>query len=87
MYRVRAAQQSGEPVSSLAKTFDYKGREFRLRNAERDVAGISLQTLREYLDVLVQTDAALKSTRTDNRLWMDELIARLLWVSRKERMV
>lgn len=87
LYRVRAALQSGDTISGLAKTFDYKGKEFRLRNAERDGAGISLETLREYLDVLLQTDAALKSTRTDNRLWMDELIARMLWVSRKERMV
>lgn len=87
LYRVRAALQSGETVSSLAKTFDYKGKEFRLRNAERDVGGLSLEKLREYLDVLVDTDAALKSTRTDNRLWMEELIAKLLLISRKERMV
>lgn len=87
LYRVRAALQSGETVSSLAKIFDYKGKEFRLRNAERDTAGMPLEMLREYLDVLLHTDVALKSTRTDSRLWMEELIARLLLISRKERVV
>ena len=86
MYRVRAALQSGQPVSELSKTFDYKGKEFRLRNAERDGAGMSMEMLWESLDVLLQTDVALKSTRTDNRLWMEELIARLLLISQKERM-
>ena len=87
MYRVRAALQSGQPVSELSKTFDYKGKEFRLRNAERDGAGMSMENaLWESLDVLLQTDVALKSTRTDNRLWMEELIARLLLISQKERM-
>ena len=86
MYRVRAALQSGQPVFELAKTFDYKGKEFRLRNAERDGAGMSTEMLRESLDALLQTDVALKSTRTDNRLWMEELIARLLLISQKERM-
>lgn len=87
LYRVRAALQSGETVSGLTKIFDYKGKEFRLRNAERDVAGISLERLREYLDVLLDTDVALKSTRTDDRLWMEEFIARFLLIARKERSV
>lgn len=86
LYRVRAMLQSGKPVSELTRWFeDYKGREFRLRYAERDVAGMSLELLRDSLEVLLQTDVALKSSRADSRLWMEELIARLLCLSQKER--
>ena len=38
MYRVRACIQSGQAVSTLSQYFDYKGKEFKLKNAERDSA-------------------------------------------------
>ena len=41
LYRVRAAVQSGFSAQEPAKYFDYKKKEFRLRNAERDVRPLS----------------------------------------------
>lgn len=83
MYRVRTAVQSGQSCTEPAKYFDYKGKEFRLRNADRDVKNLSTEVLRESLNVLLQTDIALKSSRTSSRILMEELIAKLLMVSGK----
>lgn len=85
MYRVRTALQSGQSCTEPAKYFEYKGKEFRLRNAERDVKNLSTDVLRESLNVLLQTDIALKSSRTSSRILMEELIAKLLMVSEKGR--
>lgn len=86
MYRVRTALQSGQSAMEPAKYFPYKGKEFRLEIAERDVRKLSTAMLRESLDVLLETDLALKSSRTSNRILMEEMIARLLLIAEKGRM-
>lgn len=85
MYRVRTALQSGQSSTEPAKYFDYKGKEFRLRNAERDVKNLSTDVLRGSLNELLNADIALKSTRTSGRIILEELIAKLLMVSEKGR--
>ena len=84
LYRVRVLMQSGRPVAEAAKYFDYKGKEFRLRSAERDSNRFSDRVLRDSLDAIMQTDLALKSTRANNRFLLEELIARLLLLAEKE---
>ena len=86
LYRVRASIQSGLSAQTPAQYFDYKGKEFRLRNAERDVRSLSLSALRESLDVLLETDAALKGARGSRRIIMEKMIARLLLAAQKEKM-
>lgn len=86
MYRVRACVQSGQNPAGLTEYFPYKGKEFRLKNAERDMKSLSLEKLRESLAVLLDTDIGLKSSRTDDRILMEKLIARLLLIAEKERM-
>ena len=83
MYRVRACIQSGQAVSTLSQYFDYKGKEFKLKNAERDSANLSMSVLKGSLQLLLDTDVALKSSRTDNRIIMEQLLAKLLMVSGK----
>lgn len=77
LYRVKAALESGESPMSLAQSFDYKGKEFRLRNAERDGRRLSMETLRRSIRLILDADIQLKSSRTDNRVIMEELFARL----------
>lgn len=84
MYRVRAALESGKPGNAPAEYGDYKGKEFRLRNAERSAKGISRKVLRKSLDLLLEADLALKGSRLEPRLVMDELIAKLLLAAQKE---
>ncbi len=78
LYRAKAALESGTPVTEIAKAFDYRGLEFRLRNAARDCRRLTMEQLRRSLDWISQTDLALKSTRTDPRVLLEELLARLL---------
>ena len=85
MYRVRTAMQSGKPVTSLAAVFpgEYKGREFRLRNAERDVKRLSTEQLRGILSQLLATDLALKSSKASDQMLLEKLIAQIMVLTAK----
>ena len=60
------------PAESLAADFGYRGREWRLRNAARDSARLSLSMLRQSLEILAQADGQLKSARTDKRVVLEQ---------------
>ncbi|MDE7124363.1 MAG: DNA polymerase III subunit delta, partial [Eubacterium sp.] len=63
--------------------YNYKGREFALRNAMRDCANLSVEQLRKSLDVLMEADNILKSTGTDKKLVLEETMVKLLLVSKE----
>ncbi len=84
LYRVRAALQSGKNALAPSKYGDYKGREFRLTNAERDLRVYSTEKLRECLEVLKESDLLLKSSKIQNKIVLEELIAKLLMVTKGE---
>lgn len=85
MYRVKASLQSGKTFEEPAKYFEYKGKEFRLKNAEKDGRRLSIGMLRDSLNVLLETDLALKSARISNRILLEKLVAKLLLIAEKER--
>lgn len=76
--RVRTAQESGKPASAAGEYGDYKGREFRLRSAERNARSLKPEALRKSLDLLLEADMALKGSRLEGRIVLEELIAKLL---------
>lgn len=78
MYRVRAALESGKPANAPAEYGEYRGKEFRLRNAERSARGVSAGVLRKSLDLLLEADLSLKGSRLNARVVMDGLVAKLL---------
>lgn len=78
MYRVKAALSSGKKSEDVAEYGEYKGKEFRLRNAERDVRNISLQKLRRCIDILLEADVLLKSSRVSGELVLQQLVANML---------
>lgn len=83
LYRARTALESGESVLEPAKYFDYKRKEFRLRNAEQDMRDLSVQMLRDSLDALLEADLSLKGSRTQPRLILEKLLARLLVIAKE----
>ena len=83
MYRVRAALQSGEPYNAPREYGDYRGREFRLQKAERSVRRLSMKALRGTLELLLETDIKLKSSKANPRVIMDTLIAKLLFIAKE----
>ena len=78
MYRVKCAIASGEGENSLTNSFNYKGREWLIRNAVRDSKKLSLENLRSAIDVLSKTDELLKSTSIDKNLLLEETVMKLL---------
>ncbi|MBR6790863.1 MAG: DNA polymerase III subunit delta [Oscillospiraceae bacterium] len=78
LYRAKAAMLAGKTADDICALFPYKGREFRIRNAFRDVSRYSAGTLRGCLKVLSDTDLALKSGRADGRVAVTEAVARIL---------
>lgn len=83
MYRAKCAKIAGEPVEDVANYYNYKGREFALRNAMRDCTALSVDQLRKSLDVLMLADNALKSTGADKRLILEETLVKLLLISKE----
>lgn len=78
MYRVRVASEGSHDYSELSKYFDYKNKAFKLKNAQRDSKNISTQNIKKCIDILIDTDLKLKSTRIDKRVLMEELISKLM---------
>lgn len=78
MYRAKCAKSANVNESELSGYFQYKGREFLIRNASRDCRNISFKNLRQAIDVLCKTDELLKSTAIDKNLLLEEAVAKLL---------
>ena len=85
MYRVKCAKAAGFGYDDVAKHFNYKGREFALRNASRDCAKLTEKQLRASLDTIMESDLRLKSTAADKKLVLEELIAKLILIVRENR--
>lgn len=83
MYRVKCAKTAGFSYDDVAKYYNYRGREFALRNASRDCAGLTENQLRESLDEIMNTDLKLKSTVTDKKLLLEELIVKLILIAKE----
>lgn len=78
LYRAKMAVQSGASQAEVERDFNYKGREFRVRNALRDCRATSLGYLERSLDLLFEADRKLKSSPVDKRVLFDELVAGIL---------
>lgn len=84
IYRVKATAESGEKASYLKEIFPYKNKEFRLKNAERDAKKFSSMAISKILDAIADTDIKLKSTRSDGKLLLETLIARILIIVKED---
>lgn len=83
MYRVRTALSSGERSAKLSEDFDYKRKEFKIRKAENAVRRLSDEALDESLDLLVQANTVINGNAVDKRLVLEELICKLIMVSKR----
>lgn len=84
MYRAYVYKSGGLRAEDAAKDFNYKNKEFRLRNASKYISKYSVNQLRKFLDVLNEADAKLKSLPVPGRLVLEETITKLLLVSNGE---
>lgn len=84
MYRVKTASTAGVSPEAVAKYFQYRNREFRLRYAAQDASKLSVAQLRRCLDILAEADRMLKSSRSDSRFILEKAMMQLLLASNEE---
>ncbi len=77
IYRAKSAVKSGGRAESVAKYYNYSGKEFRLTNAARNSSVLTFADIAECVDILVEADTAMKSTSTDKRLILEKAIVKL----------
>ena len=77
MYRVRLAIESGMRSMDVAKDFDYKRKEFRLKKAERASAKLSGKALANALEHIAETNTKMNSSSVDKKFLLEKLIVHL----------
>lgn len=82
-YRARVADESGVKNAVVAEDFAYGKRTFTLDRARRSTRSVSTEALRRCLDALVDADRQMKSVSVNERLLLEQLIARLLLLARE----
>ncbi|MDO5560844.1 MAG: DNA polymerase III subunit delta [Oscillospiraceae bacterium] len=78
LYRARTAIEKSLSDSDMASDFNYRGREFVVRNAFRDASKTSLNHLRRCLLILRNADAQCKSTRLDQKTIIEKAVITML---------
>ncbi len=78
MYRVKICRQNGGRSEDVAKIFNYRGKEFRLRNAAGQAAKLTAGQLRDSLDALSRADEQLKSSGGDKQIILEKCITLLM---------
>lgn len=77
VYRVKVAVSGGEGMLYPAKIFDYRNKDFRLKNADRYAKILSMEQIRECFDCFAEADRALKSTAQNGELILEKLIVKV----------
>lgn len=83
MYRVKTAIESGYKPEEIIKYFDYKGKDFRIKNAKRNLKDISMEVIKGSINEILHTDISLKTTKIDKKILLERLIARLLIICKE----
>lgn len=78
LYLAKTALEAGKGQTEIAKSFEYRGRDFVIRNSLRDCRKYSLNLLRCSIDCLAKTDLKLKSSRADNNILLEQCVTQLL---------
>lgn len=80
IYRVAAAKKAGQPVSAVAEVFGYKGREFVLERAAENLKKLDSKRLFLSFGALLEADRSLKSFGWDERIILEQLVVRLIYI-------
>lgn len=78
MYRTKVFLNESQNPQKLTEIFDYKNKEFRLKNAEKRCAKIDNEHIKKCLKYLLDADVKLKSTALDSKLILSQLITNLI---------
>ncbi len=80
LYRAGAAMSGRRSAADVKEDFGYsKNLAFRVDNAFRDVQRISMPHLRNCIKILADADEAMKSSKADPRILLEETILKMLY--------
>lgn len=83
MYRTFVGKERAMTVPEIAKEFDYKNREFVIRNAVNDVKKFDFNKFALSFDALRAADKSLKSFSKDPRTVLEQLAVKLGYIALK----
>lgn len=78
LYRVKTALETGRNEHDIFADFNYKGREFVVRNYIRDAYKIKLEHLRECLNILRKTNYSLVTSNLDGKILLEKAVAEMI---------
>lgn len=78
LYRVKTALSTGRSEYDIIKDFNYKGREFIIRNYIRDSKKIRLEHVRDCLNILKKTNLEMLSTSMDGKILLEKAVADMI---------
>ncbi len=79
LYRACAALSEGKSESDIASDFSYpKSRTFAIKNSLRDTRGIPVSQIRGYIRAISEADINIKSSPTDNKVILEQLIGTMI---------
>ena len=78
IYRVKMMQQYNHSVSELSDSFDYKGKDYKLRGAGYDAQKCTLSFLKNAIRLLAKADLTLKSTKDDKKTVMEKALLNIV---------
>ena len=84
LYRVKTFENAGESIYNIKEVFsEYKNKEFRLTNAQRDCNKLPLESIKACISLLTDTDLKLKSSKVDAKILMEELLIKIFKIYNK----
>ena len=78
IYRVKVFLELGKNFEEVSEIFDYKRKEFRLKNAYNRCKKLKMQSIKNSFRHLIEADLKLKSSLLDFKTIISELIVLLL---------
>jgi len=82
LYIAKSALAAGKGQAEIAKSFEYRGRDFVIRNSLRDCRRYDMEVLRKSVACLADTDKRMKSSRADNNILLEQVVAELFLIAR-----
>lgn len=83
LYRVKTAINYNHSEHEILSDYNYKGREFVIKNYLKDSNTIRLEHLRECINILKQTNLLLVSSTTDKKFILEKAVAEMINVGYK----
>lgn len=78
LYRVKTALITNRTEQNILNDYDYKRREFIIRNYVMDCQRIRIEHIRDCIDVLKKTNLKIVTTSTDGKILLEQAVAEMI---------